>query len=73
MVPVIQPLGRAFLGFLEATGRICMFTGTAVSHNPAKHATVAASCCAVSFNFCCASRQAAQPRLVSAISMQNGF
>ena len=32
MVPVIQPLGRAFLGFLEATWRICMFTGTAVSH-----------------------------------------
>ncbi|MGH6932964.1 MAG: MlaE family ABC transporter permease, partial [Dongiaceae bacterium] len=32
MVPVLQPLGRAFLGFLEATGRIVMFTATAVSH-----------------------------------------
>ena len=32
MVPVLQPLGRAFLGFLEATGRICIFTVTAVSH-----------------------------------------
>ena len=32
MVPIVQPLGRAFLGFLETTGRICIFTLTAVSH-----------------------------------------
>jgi phospholipid/cholesterol/gamma-HCH transport system permease protein len=31
-VPVLQPIGRAFLGFLETTGRIFIFTLTAVSH-----------------------------------------
>ena len=31
-VPVLQPIGRAFLGFLETTGRIFLFTMTAVSH-----------------------------------------
>jgi phospholipid/cholesterol/gamma-HCH transport system permease protein len=32
MIPVLQPVGHALLGFLEATGRICLFAGTAVSH-----------------------------------------
>jgi phospholipid/cholesterol/gamma-HCH transport system permease protein len=31
-VPLLQPLGRAFLGFLEAAGRIAIFTGIAVTH-----------------------------------------
>ena len=31
-MPILQPLGRTFLLFLEATGRIVMFTSTAVSH-----------------------------------------
>ncbi|MEM7222455.1 MAG: ABC transporter permease [Pseudomonadota bacterium] len=29
---VLQPIGRAFLGFLEATGRLCIFAGTGLSH-----------------------------------------
>ena len=29
---VLQPIGRAFLGFLEATGRLAIFTGTSLSH-----------------------------------------
>jgi phospholipid/cholesterol/gamma-HCH transport system permease protein len=32
MVPVLQPVGHVFLSFLEATGRICLFAGSAVSH-----------------------------------------
>jgi phospholipid/cholesterol/gamma-HCH transport system permease protein len=32
MVPVLQPVGHALLGFLEATGRICLFAITAISH-----------------------------------------
>ncbi|MDX1711197.1 MAG: ABC transporter permease [Rhodovibrionaceae bacterium] len=31
-MPVLQPLGRAFLAFLEATGRLSIFTFSAVSH-----------------------------------------
>jgi phospholipid/cholesterol/gamma-HCH transport system permease protein len=31
-MPILQPLGHTFLLFLEATGRIVMFTSTAVSH-----------------------------------------
>jgi phospholipid/cholesterol/gamma-HCH transport system permease protein len=31
-VPIFQPLGRTFLIFLAATGRIVMFTSTSVSH-----------------------------------------
>jgi len=31
-MPILQPLGRTFLLFLEATGRIVLFTSTAVSH-----------------------------------------
>ena len=31
-MPILQPLGRTFLLFLEATGRIVMFTSTSVSH-----------------------------------------
>jgi len=31
-MPLLQPLGRAFLSFLEATGRICIFMALAVSH-----------------------------------------
>jgi phospholipid/cholesterol/gamma-HCH transport system permease protein len=30
VVPVLQPVGRAFLGGLEATGRLSIFTGTAI-------------------------------------------
>ena len=32
MVPVLQPLGRAFLAFLAATGRLVIFAGRSVSH-----------------------------------------
>jgi phospholipid/cholesterol/gamma-HCH transport system permease protein len=31
-MPVLQPLGRAFLAFLEATGRLCLFASLALSH-----------------------------------------
>lgn len=31
-MPILQPLGRTLLLFLEATGRIVMFTSTSVSH-----------------------------------------
>ncbi len=31
-MPVLQPLGRAFLSFLAATGRIVIFTSRALSH-----------------------------------------
>ncbi len=31
-MPILQPLGRTFLLFLEATGRIVLFTTTALSH-----------------------------------------
>ena len=31
-MPFLQPIGRTFLLFLEATGRIALFTSTAVSH-----------------------------------------
>jgi len=31
-VPILQPLGRTFLIFLQATGRIVLFTATSVSH-----------------------------------------
>jgi len=31
-VPILQPLGRTFLLFLAATGRLVMFTSTSVSH-----------------------------------------
>ncbi len=31
-MPILQPLGRTFLVFLEATGRLVIFTSTAVSH-----------------------------------------
>jgi len=31
-VPILQPLGRTFLLFLQATGRIVLFTSTSVSH-----------------------------------------
>ena len=32
MVPVLQPLGRTFIGFLEATGRLMLFTLAGLSH-----------------------------------------
>src|SRR5206468_8002895 len=32
MIPVLQPVGHALLGFLEATRRIAPAAGTAVSH-----------------------------------------
>jgi len=32
MIPVLQPLGRTFLNFLAAAGRLSMFAGQAVSH-----------------------------------------
>jgi phospholipid/cholesterol/gamma-HCH transport system permease protein len=32
MIPVLQPLGRTFLGFLEGAGRVALFTLHAVSH-----------------------------------------
>ncbi|MHA1600440.1 MAG: MlaE family ABC transporter permease [Alphaproteobacteria bacterium] len=32
-MPILQPLGRTFLLFLAATGRIVLFTSTAVSHS----------------------------------------
>lgn len=32
VVPVLQPLGRAFLAFLAATGRLVIFAGRSVSH-----------------------------------------
>jgi phospholipid/cholesterol/gamma-HCH transport system permease protein len=31
-MPILQPIGRAFLGFLEAAGRLTLFAGTGVSH-----------------------------------------
>lgn len=31
-MPVLAPIGRVFLAFLEATGRFGLFTGTALSH-----------------------------------------
>jgi len=31
-VPILQPLGRTFLLFLAATGRVAIFTSTSVSH-----------------------------------------
>ncbi|MGF1608223.1 MAG: MlaE family ABC transporter permease [Kiloniellales bacterium] len=31
-MPILQPLGRTFLAFLEATGRIIIFTSISVSH-----------------------------------------
>jgi phospholipid/cholesterol/gamma-HCH transport system permease protein len=31
-MPVLQPLGRAFIAFLSATGRLSIFTATALSH-----------------------------------------
>ncbi len=31
-MPILQPLGRTFLLFLQATGRIVLFTSTSVSH-----------------------------------------
>ena len=31
-MPILQPLGRTFLIFLQATGRIVLFTATSVSH-----------------------------------------
>ncbi len=32
MIPVLQPLGRTFLAFLTAAGRLSIFTATSVSH-----------------------------------------
>ena len=32
MVPVLQPLGRTFIAFLEATGRLILFTLNGLSH-----------------------------------------
>ena len=32
MVPILTPLGRTFLIFLEAAGRLVIFTMTALSH-----------------------------------------
>ena len=31
-MPVLQPLGRAFLAFLAATGRLCWFAARALGH-----------------------------------------
>ena len=31
-MPILQPLGRTFLAFLAATGRITLFTAISVSH-----------------------------------------
>ncbi len=31
-MPILQPIGRAFLSFLEIAGRLVIFAGTGVSH-----------------------------------------
>jgi phospholipid/cholesterol/gamma-HCH transport system permease protein len=31
-MPILQPIGRTFLGFLEVAGRLIIFAGTGVSH-----------------------------------------
>src|SRR5207247_2563654 len=48
-------------------------TGTAESHNPAKHLTVLAASPGDSAILCCTSRQAAQDRLCWAIKRQKRF
>ncbi len=31
-MPILQPIGRTILRFLEATGRLSLFAGTAIGH-----------------------------------------